>query len=52
MWHELALVFHSRQAAQATLDWREFAKDEAEAGRGVSTIWEGLKEQLESMPIE
>ncbi|KAK1922470.1 hypothetical protein DB88DRAFT_495217 [Papiliotrema laurentii] len=52
MWHELALVFHSRQAAQATIAWRQFAREELEASRGVSKVWEELGERLQSMPIE
>jgi len=52
MWHELAVVYHSRQAAQTTLGWRGFAKDQSEASRAVGTIWEELAERLESMPIE
>jgi sorting nexin-8 len=52
MWHELSVVFHSRQAAQATLGWRAFAKLESEAGGVVTGIWEGLRERLERMPVE
>ena len=52
MWHELAVVFHSRQAAQATLGWREFAREQGEAIGAVGAIWEGLTERLRSMPVE
>lgn len=52
MWHELAVVFHSRQAAQATLGWREFAAAEAKAGASTTSVWEGLSERLQSMPGE
>ncbi len=52
MWHELAIVFHSRQAAQATIGWRRFAKEETEASKGVERIWAELGERLESMPVE
>ena len=52
MWYELAVVFHSRQAAQTTLGWREFARGQAEADRVVVGIWEGLEERLRSMPVE
>jgi len=52
MWHELSVVFHSRQAAQATLGWRDFAREQREAGRAVAGIWEGLAERLKSMPVE
>ena len=52
MWHELAVVFHSRQAAQATLGWREFAREQGEAGEAVDGIWEGLAERLQTMPVE
>jgi len=52
MWHELAVVFHSRQAAQATLGWREFAREQGDAGKAVVGVWEGLAERLKSMPVE
>jgi sorting nexin-8 len=52
MWHELAVVFHSRQAVQATLGWRAWAAEELESSRGVAQIWEGLAERLERMPVE
>lgn len=52
MWHELVVVFHSRQAAQATLGWREFAAADAKAGTGLVSVWEGLSERLQSMPVE
>jgi sorting nexin-8 len=52
MWHELSVVFHSRQSAQATLGWREFAGHEAEASKTVGAVWESLSERLEAMPVE
>lgn len=52
MWHELSLVFHSRQAAQATLGWRAFAREETEASKGLTGIWIDLGERLQSMPVE
>jgi sorting nexin-8 len=52
MWHELAVVFHSRQAAQVTLGWRSWTKDQEEAQKMTSAIWEELGERLKSMPIE
>jgi sorting nexin-8 len=52
MWHELAIVFHSRQAAQATLGWRDFAREEAESSAGITKVWEELGERLGAMPVE
>ncbi|ORY26233.1 hypothetical protein BCR39DRAFT_470616 [Naematelia encephala] len=52
MWHELAVVFHSRQAAQATLGWREFAAQQEAGDRALVGIWQALKDRLESMPVE
>lgn len=52
MWHELAVVLHSRQAAQTTLGWRAWTKDQEEAHKAVGAVWEDLGEQLKSMPIE
>lgn len=52
MWHELAVVFHSRQAAQATLSWRHFAGDQQVAVEAVRKVWKELDGRLESMPVE
>jgi sorting nexin-8 len=52
MWHELGVVFHSRQAAQTTLGWRGWVKDNEEGQKVVSAVWEELGERLKSMPIE
>ncbi|WVR09157.1 hypothetical protein IAU60_006219 [Kwoniella sp. DSM 27419] len=52
MWHELSVVHHSRQAAQATLGWREFTKDQIEAYTRLAGVWEGLDGKLGSMPVE
>jgi sorting nexin-8 len=52
MWHELAVVLHSRQAAQITLGWREFVSAEVTAGGRVKGVWEGLGARLEEMPLE
>jgi hypothetical protein len=52
MWHELAVVFHSRQSVQATLGWRDFAKNEAEAAKAVTEVWDALSERLQSMPVD
>jgi len=52
MWHELAVVFHSRQAAQTTLGWRAWAAEEVESSRAFIQIWEGLGERLNGMPVE
>jgi sorting nexin-8 len=52
MWHELAVVLHSRQAAQVTLGWREFVQGEVRFGDRVKGVWEGLAGRLEEMPLE
>ncbi|WVQ81437.1 hypothetical protein IAT38_003561 [Cryptococcus sp. DSM 104549] len=52
MWHELAVVHHSRQAAQATLGWRAWARDQREAMGKLEAVWEGLEERLDGMPLE
>jgi sorting nexin-8 len=52
MWHELAVVFHSRQAAQTTLGWRAWTKSQEEAHKALGSVWEDLGEQLKTMPIE
>jgi sorting nexin-8 len=52
MWHELNVVLHTRQAAQATLGWRAWAKDEAEGTKALNEIWDGVAERLKRMPIE
>lgn len=52
MWHELAVVFHSRQAAQATLGWRSFAQDQVDGAKAIADIWAGLTERLGSMPLD
>ncbi|WRT68941.1 uncharacterized protein IL334_005923 [Kwoniella shivajii] len=52
MWHELSVVHHSRQAAQTTLGWREFTQDQIHGIKQLESVWEGLKERLEGMPID
>lgn len=52
MWHELGVVFHSRQAAQATLGWRAWVGGESRAVGAEGRVWERLGEDLESMPLE
>jgi sorting nexin-8 len=52
MWHELAVVFHSRQAAQTTIGWRGWTKDMEESQKVVCAVWEELGERLKSMPVE
>ncbi|WWD21073.1 hypothetical protein CI109_105554 [Kwoniella shandongensis] len=52
MWHELSVVHHSRQAAQATLGWRQFARDQNVGVKAIGGVWEGLEERLKSMPVE
>ena len=52
MWHELAVVLHSRQAAQVTMGWREFVRGETEGAGRVKGVWEALGGRLEDMPLE
>ncbi|ORX39040.1 hypothetical protein BD324DRAFT_576638 [Kockovaella imperatae] len=52
MWHEMSLVFHSRQAAQTTLGWRLFAQEESTASHVIAEVWDEMAERLKSMPIE
>ncbi|KAL1406013.1 Sorting nexin mvp1 [Vanrija albida] len=52
MWHELSVVFHSRQAAAATLGWRAWAGGEHEAAAAETRVWERLIEDLEWMPTD
>ncbi|WVQ93322.1 hypothetical protein IAU59_000390 [Kwoniella sp. CBS 9459] len=52
MWHELSVVHHSRQAAQVTLGWREFSRDQADAMGRLKDVWDNLGERLQTMPVE
>lgn len=52
MWHELSVVFHSRQNAQVTLGWREFVKDQSEANKAMGRVWEDLTERMTRMPLD
>lgn len=52
MWHELSVVFHTRQAAAATLGWRAWANGEHEAAAAETRVWERLIEDLERMPTD
>ncbi|WOO83512.1 Sorting nexin MVP1 [Vanrija pseudolonga] len=52
MWHELSVVFHTRQAAAATLGWRAWANGEHEAAGAETRVWERLIEDLERMPTD
>ncbi|OXB36473.1 sorting nexin MVP1 [Cryptococcus neoformans] len=52
MWHELSVVFHSMQAAQGTMGWRDYVKDQKEMTKRLNSVWQGLEETLESMPLE
>ncbi|KIR58232.1 sorting nexin MVP1 [Cryptococcus bacillisporus CA1873] len=52
MWHELSVVFHSMQAAQGTIGWRDFVKDQKERTKRLNSVWQGLEETLEIMPLE
>lgn len=52
LWHELSVVLHSRQAAQATLGWRQYATERIVVQKNVESLWKGLSTRLEDMPIE
>jgi sorting nexin-8 len=52
LWHELSVVLHSQQAAQATLGWRTFAENKTLALRGVTELWKALSTRLGEMPVE
>lgn len=52
MYHELTVVFHTRQAAQVTLGWKRYVDDQIKSGKEGLGIWEGLKERLGVMPVE
>ncbi|GMK56225.1 hypothetical protein CspeluHIS016_0300650 [Cutaneotrichosporon spelunceum] len=52
MWHELVVVFHTRQAAQATLGWRAWVQAESGAVRAEGGVWDRLVDDLEDMPLE
>ncbi|OCF31380.1 sorting nexin MVP1 [Kwoniella heveanensis BCC8398] len=52
MWHELSVVHHSRQAAQVTLGWREFTRDQVDAMGRLRDVWDHLGERLQGMPVE
>jgi sorting nexin-8 len=52
MWHELSVVYHSRQAAQVTMGWREFAREQLGAEQELGRVWEALGERLAGMPME
>lgn len=52
MWHELGVVFHSRQAAQATLGWRAWVAGEHAAARAEGRVWDRLGDDVEEMPLE
>ncbi|TXT06241.1 uncharacterized protein COLE_05572 [Cutaneotrichosporon oleaginosum] len=52
MWHEFGVVFHSRQAAMATLAWRAWVAGESGAVRAEGKVWDRLGEDLENMPLE
>lgn len=52
MWHELGVVLHSRQAAQATLCWRTWVGGEGAAAGAEARVWDRLTDELEHMPLE
>lgn len=52
LWHELSIVLHSRQAAQATLGWRKFAEEKTRAHKGVAGLWQALATRLDDMPVD
>jgi sorting nexin-8 len=52
LWHELSIVLHSQQAAQATLGWRKFAEEKTRAHKGVAGLWQALATRLDDMPVD
>lgn len=52
MWHELAVVLHSRQAAQAALGWRAWVQGARDAVNAESRIWETMSEDVDRMPFD
>lgn len=52
MWHELGVVFHSRQSAQATLAWQAWVAGEGAAASAEANVWQRLNDDLENMPLE
>jgi len=52
MWHELSVVLHSRQSAQATFGWRQYSADRTESAKATAELWGGLYETLQNMPVE
>lgn len=52
MWHELSVVMHSRQAAQATLGWRAYAAERSGQEKRLEGLWKGLEARLSDMPVE
>ncbi|KAL7421347.1 Sorting nexin mvp1 [Cryptotrichosporon argae] len=52
LWHELAVVLHSRAAAQATLAVRAWVAGETAATHGEAAVWGKLAERVEDMPID
>ncbi len=52
MWHELSVVLHSRQAAQAALGWRAYAAERAGQEARLGALWKGLEGRLGEMPVE
>ncbi|WWC73211.1 uncharacterized protein I206_107177 [Kwoniella pini CBS 10737] len=52
MWHELSIVFHSKQAFQTILNWKNLTNDKIENLKKIENIWKNLKINLENMSIE
>jgi sorting nexin-8 len=52
MWHELAVVFHSRQAAQATLGWQAWIQGTVSSLNSAARVWDRMNEDVENMPLE
>lgn len=52
MWHELAVVLHTRQSALAGLCWRSWVGAEGAAAGAEARVWDRLTDELENMPLE
>jgi sorting nexin-8 len=52
MWHELAVVFHSRQAGQAALGWRAWVQGTLGALDAENRVWERMNDDVGNMPLD
>jgi len=52
LWHELAVVFHSRQAAHAALGWKAWVQGNISAVSAEARVWDRMNEDVENMPLD